>query len=56
MSKKPCKYAQGIEGEWECTAYSKIDCPYQDVDYNYLDHTTGHKEVNVVGCAKMDKE
>lgn len=53
---KPCKYAEGIEGEWECTAYNKIDCPYQtDVDYNYLDYT-GHKEVNVVRCVKADKE
>lgn len=49
---KPCKYAEGIEGEWECTCYGKVDCEYQDVDYNYIDYTTGHKEINVVNCTK----
>ena len=50
---KPCKYAEGIEDEWECTAYSKMDCPYQDIDWNYLDFTTGHKEINVINCTKQ---
>ena len=54
--KKPCKYAEGIEGEWECTAYNKVECPYQDVDYNYYGATDGFKEINVVNCTKADSE
>ena len=54
--RKPCKYADGIEGEWECTAYNKVECPYQDVDYNYYNATDGFKEINVVNCTKADSE
>lgn len=47
---KPCKYADGVDGEWECTVYNKIGCPFQDVEYNYIDYITGHKEINVIHC------
>ena len=52
-----CKYLEryGDEGEWECTGYNKVDCPYQDVDYNYIDFATGHKEINVVRCTKAER-
>lgn len=53
---RPCKYAEGIDDEWECTCYHKVDCPYQDVDYNYIDFRTGHKEINVVMCTKKGGE
>lgn len=53
---KPCKYAEGIEGEWECTCYGKVQCEYQDVDYNYYGATDGFKEINVVNCTKGERE
>jgi hypothetical protein len=53
---RPCKYAEGIDDEWECTCYHKVDCPYQVVEYNYVDYTTGHSEINVVMCTKKGDE
>ena len=52
----PCKYAEGAEGERECTCYGKVECPYQAVEYNYIDFTTGHKEINAVKCTEESED
>ena len=53
---RPCRLAERYGDEWECAYYDRVDCPYQDVEYNYVDYTTGHSEINVVICTKKGSE